>query len=131
MRGAGRLCRHPGRGECSRRGSADGEERTPHSPAWKYGALLTIPSPPTQAYLPQELLQQPSSVVPLAAAALRRPLSLPGGLTVGHALGAAAAVAAAGAALAWLLVWRHRQPIYLLDFECYRPGAPLLLLGCR
>lgn len=48
-------------------------------------------------------------------------MALPPGLTAAQAAAGLAGVALAGAAAAWLLVWRHPQPIYLLDFECYRP----------
>lgn len=62
-------------------------------------------------------------LLPALQAALERPVPLPAAVSTAQAAAAAGAVALAGALLAWLLVWRRPSPTYLLDFECYRPGA--------
>lgn len=92
------------------------------------GTLPTLP--PTHSVTPSTLLQAHASqmhaagqLLPALQAALERPVPLPAAVSTAQAAAAAGAVALAGALLAWLLVWRRPSPTYLLDFECYRPGA--------
>lgn len=76
---------------------------------------------PLQARL--HALHTVGELLPLLSSAVHAPVALPTSITAAQAAAALWAVALVGASAAWLLVWRRAQPIYLLDFECFRPGA--------